>query len=103
MKGASHQFYPTFDRINKINEKLNNVQLNFHSEINQNNKQFEERLMLLDKKNYESQEDLLKEFSEIKRDLKILIQNIDDEHKRYQFIYEQKKNNLKNLENKLFI
>ena len=89
------------DKINKINEKLDNIQFNLNAEKNLNNKQIEERLISLDQKNFDSQEDLYKEISEAKRDLSNLIRAIDEERQQYLSFYNERKKYLNNLEKRL--
>ena len=91
----------SLDRINKINEKLNNIQSSISSENNPNTKHIEERLISLDQKNFESQEELYKEFSEAKLALSNLIREIDQERAKYEIFYNQRKNYVKNLEKRL--
>ena len=94
-------YISNLDRINKINEKLNNIQNSISLENNPNTKHVEERLISLDQKNFESQEELYKEFSEAKRALSNLIAEIDQERGQYEVYYNNRKNYLKNLEKKL--
>ena len=91
----------SLDRINKINEKLNNIQYTIKSENNPTNNQIEERLISLHQKNFDSQEELFKEFSEAKRDLSNLIHEMDQERQQYELIFNERKNYLKNLEKKI--
>ena len=95
------KYLSSLDRINKINEKLNNIQYTIKTENNPKNKQIEERLISLDQKNFESQEELFKQFSQAKRDLSNLIQEIDQERQQYELIFGERKNYLKNLEKRL--
>lgn len=99
----------SIDRINKINQKLNN----FHSQIslssnnlendnnNNTNINIEERLISLDRKTLECQEDINKGFSQAKKELSLLIQNIEEDRQIYQMIYEERKRYIKELENNL--
>ena len=91
------RYCSSLDRINKINEKLDSIQNNIKTENNQNNRHIEERLISLDQKNFESQEELIKELSEAKRDLSNLIKEIDQERQQYELIFKERKNYLKNL------
>ena len=95
------KYISSLDRINKIHDKLNNIQYNIKTENNPKNNQIEERLISLDQKNFDSQEELFKEFSEAKRDLSNLIHEIDQERQQYELIFNERKNNLKHLEKKL--
>ena len=65
-------YYSSFDKINKINEKLDNIQFNLNSDKNMNNKQIEERLRA-----------------------------IDEERQQYLSFYNERKKYLKNLEKRL--
>ena len=94
-------YQSSLNRINKINEKLNNIQYSIKVENNPKNKQIEERLISLDQKNFESQEELMKEFSEAKRELSHLIKEIDQERAQYELIFNETKKYLKDLEKKL--
>ena len=97
----SSSYISSFDKINKINEKLDNIQFNLNAEKNLNNNQIEERLISLEQKNFDSQEELYKEFSEAKRDLSNLIRAIDEERQQYLSFYNERKKYLNNLEKRL--
>jgi len=100
-------YIPNLDRINKINEKLSNIQYNIKTDSNNNSSNknnynnIEERLIDLNQKNFESQEEINKEFSRVKIDLSNLIKEIEEERKNYELVYQERKEYLNNLEKRL--
>ena len=106
------KYMSNLDRINKINSKLNNIQnslsqlpqMSYNSSQIQNYNNInniEERISALDQKNFESQELIYKEFSNLKKDITNLLHEIEEERQNYSKYFLQRKNFIQNLEKKL--
>ena len=107
------KYMSSLDRINKINSKLNNIQNSLSRQVpipisnsqqnipNYNSNNVEERLSSLDQKNFESQELIFQEFSNLKKEISNLLHKVDEERQNYSKYFFQKKNFIQNLEKKL--
>ena len=103
---SSIKYISSLDRINQINSKLNSIQNSISKpyvspESPQISNHINERLSSLEQQNFESQEIIFKEFSELKRDISNLLHQIEEEHQNYVKYFSQKKYFLENLEKKL--
>ena len=103
---SSIKYISSLDRINQINSKLNSIQNSItrpyiSPEAPNISNHIEERLSSLEQLNFESQEIIFKEFSELKRDISNLLHKIEEEHQNYAKLFSQRKIFLQNLEKKL--
>ena len=104
------KYMSSLDRINKINSKLNSIQNSLSKQVpipntqskisNYNSNNIEERLSSLDQKNFESQELIFQEFSNLKKEISNLLHKIDEERQNYSKYFFQRKNFIQNLEKK---
>ena len=104
---SSIKYISSLDRINQINSKLNNIQNSISKQYISSetpkiiSNHIEERLSSLEQLNFESQEIIFKELSELKRDISNLLHKIEEEHQNYAKYFSQRKIFLENLEKKL--
>lgn len=89
------------ERLNKISDKLNAIHYNIQTDKNNKYMEVEGRLNLLEQKMNESQDDVVKEFNQTKKDIAALIQSIEEDRQQFDAAYEARTQYLSNLEFKL--